>query len=51
MIRVVFMIVESGALSEGEDALLVEAALTDSVGDGDVGQAPLAYTATDLVYG
>jgi len=42
--------VESGAPSKGEDALLVEAALTDSVGDRDIGQGPLAYTAPDLVH-
>ena len=43
--------VESGALSKGEDAFLVEAAVTDSVGDSDVGQGPLAYATSDLVYG
>jgi len=43
--------VESGALPEGEDAPLVQAALADSVGDADVGQAPLGYTASDLGYG
>src|SRR5262249_34242722 len=42
---------KSGALSKGEDDLLFDAALTDSVRDGDVGQGPLAYTPSDLVYG
>jgi len=43
--------VESGALPEGEDAPLVQAALADSVGDADVSQASLGYTASDLGYG
>jgi len=43
--------VESGALSKGEDGPLLNAALAASVGEGDVGQGSLAYTASDLVYG
>jgi hypothetical protein len=43
--------VGSGASSKGEDALFVEAALTDPVGDGDFCERPLAHGASDLVRG
>ena len=40
---------QSRALSKGEDALLVKTALTDSVGEGDVGERPTTETSSDLL--